>query len=532
MNQVVREELPAALAPGRARAVPRHRWPLSMRLLLGGSIAVPLLLLVLWAERSWRIENARANDEARRSAELVREYALGVIRTQEAILEHMASLVETAEREGADGEALHRRLAALNARHPSVLSLAVINQAGQIAASSRSHPVNIDVSDRDYFRIPRQGASALQITRVVLRPGGQDVVLLALRRPGAEFQGVLIATIPVETFTDVFGRLAPEDRGSASLMRSDGFLLVRHTPEARPITIPPDAPFRRAIASADTGVYRALAVSDGIERIYGFTRVEDLPLYANFGVSTAALRDAWVRDTALVGALLTLAALLGCAAVIQTGRGVRAEFDRNLLAEAERRADYQETLLRELHHRVKNSLMTVQSLIMVRGGGPDRDTVLRQRVMALAQVHDLLHISDFVSRLDLGAFLRALCTNPAIVPPERGVPVICDAEPVEIGVEEAVPLALLVVELVTNALKHAFPDGRPGKIEVTLAREGGQGVLTIRDNGTGLPDAKVRTRTSGLRLVDRLVAQLHATLEVRSTGGTEFRLTFPVGAPG
>jgi two-component sensor histidine kinase len=530
MNRLVIKDVPMVRVTGAKSASLRRRWPLSLRLLLGGSIALPLLLLALWADRSWRIENARAEDEARRSAELVREYALGVIRTHGAILEHMTSLVETAERESADAEVLHRRLAALNARHPSVLSLGVISAEGEITVSSRSHPIRLDVSDRDYFRGPRNGDDALQITRLVLRPGGQDVVLLAQRRPDAEFLGVLFATIPVETFTDVFGRLAPENRGSASLLRSDGLLLVRHTSQAPAITIPPDAPFRRAITSAEDGVYRAVAVSDGIQRIYGYTRVDGVPLYANFGVSTAALRTTWARDTAFVAALLALVALLGCAAVTQAARRVQADLDHSLLVEARRRADYQETLLRELHHRVKNSLMTVQSLIMVRGGGPDRDTVLRQRVMALAQVHDLLHISDFVSRLDLGAFLQALCANPAIVPPERGIPVSCRAEQAEINVEDAVPLSLVVVELVTNALKHAFPDGRSGRIEVILVRDAAQAVLTIRDDGIGLPEAKTGRRASGLRLVDRLVAQLRATLEVKSEDGTSFRLTFPLDA--
>jgi two-component sensor histidine kinase len=504
----------------------RSAWPL--RLLFLGSLLLPLLTAGLWGERSWRLEVARATAEASGNAELVREYALGVIRRHEAVLDAVAILADLADAPGADPDELHERLAALDRRHAPLVSLGVVSAGGQLVLSSRTHPVALDVSDRDYFRRARDGEAGLLIERLTIRPSGQDVLVLSQRRPGAAFRGAVLATIPVEAFTELFAQLAPADRGSASLMRSDGLLLVRHTASARPVMIPPDAPFRRAIAAAEQGTYRALAVSDGIERIYGYARVPGLPLYANYGVSTASIAAGWRRDVAPVAALLVLAALLGCAAVLQTARKLRAEVDRATLDAARRRAEVQDTLLRELHHRVKNSLMTVQSLIRVRGGGPDRDRVLQQRVMALAQVHDLLHVSNFVSRLDVGAFLRALLGNPAIVPPERGLTVVCEADPVEVGVDTAVPLALTVVELVTNALKHAFPEGRGGRIAVTLCRRGPEAVLTVEDDGVGLPDAGTRGRTSGLRLVDRLVGQLRGELAVEAGRGTRFTLTFPV----
>lgn len=503
-----------------------------MHILFAGSIILPLLLLAFWAERSWHRENARAEVEARRSAELVREYALGVIRTQAAILDHMATLVETSEREGGAPLDLHRRLAALNARHPSVLSLGVVNGEGRLVVSSRTHPVDVDISDRAYFQAPRGGNGALQVTRVTLRPGGQDVVILAQRRGGADFAGILLVTIPVQTFTELFDRLAPEDRGSASLLRADGLLLVRHTPAAPPISLPPQVPALRAIASADAGVYRAVAMTDGIERIYGYTRLDDLPLYANYGLSTAALKAAWLRELSLVAALLGLAALLGALAVTLVRRGITAELRHARMLDAEQRADYQEMLLRELHHRVKNSLMTVHSLIGMKTGGPDRDTVLRQRVMALAQVHDLLHTSSLSSRLEFGSFLRALCANPAIVPPERGIVLTCDVEAIEVGVDEAAPLALLVVELITNACKHAFPGGRGGRIEVTLFRRGPVAILSVRDNGVGLPGEGARPRMSGLRLADGLVRQLRGRLDITTDRGTCFTLTLPLGGEG
>jgi two-component sensor histidine kinase len=211
---------------------------------------------------------------------------------------------------------------------------------------------------------------------------------------------------------------------------------------------------------------------------------------------------------------------------------MRAEADRAMLDEARRRADLQETLLRELHHRVKNSLMTVQSLIRMQGAGPEAAETLQRRVLALAQVHDLLHVAHLASRLDLAAFLRRLCADPALLPTGARLRLSCDVAPVEVGVELASPLALVVVELLTNAARHAFPDGRAGHVTVTLRAADGQGVLTVADDGVGLPEPSVRRRHSGLGLVERLVAQIHGRLTVRSEGGTAFELTFPLDRAG
>jgi two-component sensor histidine kinase len=505
-------------------------WPWQLRALLAGSILLPLLTGVFWAEGSWRREAARVTEDVRGNAELVREYALGVIRRHEAVLDAVAIVAELAEAPGADPQALHRRLEALNDKHMPLLTIGVINADGRLILSSRTYPIDVDVSDRTYFQRLRDGDQALQIERLVLRPAGQDALVIAQRRPGPGFQGVVAATISVRAFTDVFGQMAPPESGAASLMRADGLLLMRHTPTAPAIQVPPEAPARRAVAAAEAGTYRAVAISDGVERIYGFARLPGLPLYANYGVSTDSIAASWRRDMLPAVALLLLAAALGAAAVLQTVRKLRAEVGRGLLEAARRRAEVQDTLMRELHHRVKNSLMTVQSLVRVHGGGPDRDRVLQQRIMALAQVHDLLHVSDFLSRLDVAAFLKALLANPAIVPPERGMAVTCEADPVEVSVETAVPLALVVVELVTNALKHAFPDGRPGSIRVTLRDLGARAALTVEDDGVGLPQAVGRSRTSGLRLVDRLVAQLGGELDTATGHGTRFTLRFPASA--
>jgi len=524
---------PAGLAPTRG-------WRSTIGLLRLGCLLLPLLILAVWGVHSWRAEHDRALKEAQRSVELVREYALRLVQTQESVLDHLISIMEEVERKGADGRMLQARIAALDDGFDFLLSLGVVTPKGRLVLSSRTLPLDDDVSDRSYFRALQAGSREIQFERLRLRlrRAGRDAVVIAKRRPGEAFAGAVISAVAVDAFTDFFGRIAADPGAAASLLRADGMLLVRHGPAEPPIRLPAEAPAMRAIAATESGTYRANAFADGIERLYAYSRVGELPLFVNIGVATRSILNAWLAGMVEVGGFLVIAAMLGFAAVTQAMRSLRAEearrlaeLDRSALEAMRRTAAFREMLLRELHHRVKNSLMTVQALIRLRGReAREAEPVLHeieQRVLVLAKVHELLHVSQFASRLDLATFLRALCASPAIVPPGRAVTVSCEVEPVEVGIEQAVPAALVAIELLTNALKHAFPAGRPGRVTIALRREREEAVLAVRDDGIGLSEEPERRRL-GLRLVDRFVAQLGGRLDTRRNGCTEFRVTFPV----
>jgi two-component system, sensor histidine kinase PdtaS len=167
--------------------------------------------------------------------------------------------------------------------------------------------------------------------------------------------------------------------------------------------------------------------------------------------------QSWQDEFLIIAALISLASLAAFAASTQAIRRVRSEdrqrrmaFDRRLLEEAQKSAESRGRLLREAHHRTKNNLQMVLAMIRSKaaelGDAPGlRD--IEKRLLALAQVHDLLYNSnDDSSLIDLGEFLQAICTNPSIVPPESGIEVICDVEPLDMDVAEAVPVALIAVE--------------------------------------------------------------------------------------
>jgi PAS domain S-box-containing protein len=199
-----------------------------------------------------------------------------------------------------------------------------------------------------------------------------------------------------------------------------------------------------------------------------------------------------------------------------------------------------EVLLREIHHRVKNNLQVISSLVSLQADTVKEPSVrglfgdVRDRVRAMALVHELLYQSDRLSAINLADYARNLVGYLLRVHGEAaGRPrVNLELAPVTIPIEPAVHCALIVNELVNNAFRHAFPERKNGMIDVTL-RLGDDGkdlCLIVKDNGVGLPagfDFR-NTKSLGLRLVGMLGDQLHGTVEAHSDEGTAFRVTFPL----
>lgn len=215
--------------------------------------------------------------------------------------------------------------------------------------------------------------------------------------------------------------------------------------------------------------------------------------------------------------------------------------------EALRRAlEDKNTLLKELYHRVKNNLQLIISLfnLQVRAMSDEqaRQALLDAsgRVRAMALVHERLYQSRTLSSIALDAYVTELCEQlvGASSGAQRGIALRVEAEPVEVGLDVAVPLGLLLNELVCNSLKHAFPDGRRGNILVRIVREGDETMrLTVADDGIGLTPGFDRTslRNLGLKLVSALSEQLRARFTIQNApggqGGALATLVFDAAGP-
>ncbi|WP_306397653.1 sensor histidine kinase [Telluria beijingensis] len=234
------------------------------------------------------------------------------------------------------------------------------------------------------------------------------------------------------------------------------------------------------------------------------------------------------------------------ALLIVTVRDVSAGWEQE---EALRQAlDDKNTLLKELYHRVKNNLQLVISLFNLQArtlkDGRAQRALLEaaDRVRAMSLVHERLYQSRTLGTIRLDDYVGELCAQLASAGSarQRGIALALDVAPVDVGLDLAVPLGLLLNELVSNSLKHAFPDGKRGTIWISLAKDPGEDRedpllrLTVRDDGIGLPPIADRTssQTLGLRLVDALREQMHATLVLENRGGACITLVFHAGRNG
>lgn len=188
-------------------------------------------------------------------------------------------------------------------------------------------------------------------------------------------------------------------------------------------------------------------------------------------------------------------------------------------------------LLRELNHRVKNNLQIVASLVALDPALTERKSDLAARIGAIAMLHDLLYRPE-ASAADLGTYVATLCENVVrSFGAERQVSLRCDVSEVPLDLDWGVPLGLVVNEILTNAMKHAFPDGRKGMISVRLRPERQQYRLTVADDGVGLPDAPPGSGM-GLRLIEVFARQLGGQVERQSgPDGTRFELAFQPRKP-
>ncbi len=202
-----------------------------------------------------------------------------------------------------------------------------------------------------------------------------------------------------------------------------------------------------------------------------------------------------------------------------------------------------EILLKEIHHRVKNNLQVVSSLLRLQAAGiRDEATAAlfyesQTRVRSMALIHEELYQAGNLARVDFASYLRRLLPDLARsyrADASEKVEVKIEAADVSLPVDRAIPCGLIVNELMTNALKHAFPNGRAGSIQVRLATQKDQTTLAVRDDGAGFPpDVDFRqSRSLGLQLVCTLANQLGGTINLTRDNGTEFVIVFPLEEAG
>jgi two-component sensor histidine kinase len=229
--------------------------------------------------------------------------------------------------------------------------------------------------------------------------------------------------------------------------------------------------------------------------------------------------------------------------IVAGGRAVALIVEARDVTEKKRTEDLvrrslrdKEILLQEVHHRVKNNLQVVSSMLNLQAAhAPDTATksALQEavsRIRSMALVHEKLYRSDDLGGINFADYAGTLASQifRTLAPPDGRVALRTDVTPIPLTVARAVPLALILNELVSNALKHAFPDERKGVVEVRLARNGDVASLEVADDGVGFagPFSQVARSSLGLTLVDALARQLQAEVVVTGPPGTRVAVRF------
>lgn len=205
------------------------------------------------------------------------------------------------------------------------------------------------------------------------------------------------------------------------------------------------------------------------------------------------------------------------------------------LEDQSKAASEREVLLRELYHRVKNNLQIIQSPLRLgaRNLSPDQrepfETAVR-RIGAMARVHTLLYNSPDLVSIDLKDYLEDIVneTSEGFGADACGICALLDLQSMRVPLDTAIPLAFIVVEILANAFKHAFSDGRTGSIKIVSRLDGENGVITISDDGVGMPQGTRANNPLGLNLVSKLVEQIGGTMEAPELGQSNYRIIFPL----
>lgn len=476
------------------------------------------LVLIFSAYSGWREASIRANDRAGAASQVVATNARWIVELSQQALRRIDEALGPDLRSNDSGTVRDIREEVDNL--PGIVKAYVFLADGRALYSTDPNLRPIDIRDREYFAELEAGKSWHVSSLLISRLDGEQVFVISRRlERNGEFAGVAVVSFDVMLLRDIWGSLGVDELSTVSIIRDDGWLVARYPLASGPLDMKDYELFTKHLAKADSGTYPAVSPVDGVERIVGFRRVPGTNLIAVASVSSASAYASFWRTTGSMLLIAALAAAALAAAAVWIGRLLRRDARRQALLL--QTLETNRLLFRDIHHRVKNNLQSVQSLIRMQAIPDDIKRDLQSRIAAMTAVHEHIY------RLDRYAEVSAQSLLPAIVDSQlqafgSQVGQEFDIDPIDIDRDHATPLALLLNELVTNALKYAFPEGRPGTIRVSLkALSPERSRFTVSDDGVGFDPEAARLGMGG-RLIKAMVAQLHGSYSYSSGPGTTF----------
>lgn len=481
--------------------------------------------LLIW--RSYGETRDRIGDQAGMSAQVVATNIEWVMESARQVLRRVDDTM------GDDFTALPDNAAQILsdavATLPGKPKIYVVDSTGQTLLTTDLQFQPIDVTDREYYAGVRDGAAYFTASLMVSRLNGEQIFAVSKRlERNGQFAGAAILSFNSELMEKVWRSLNLDAKSTVGLFRNDGMLVSRFPLPEGPLNLSQYVLFTDYLPKSSSGTYEAISPADGVHRIVGYETVAGSNLVALASLSTdAALATFYRNISSGLIVMVPVALALAYAAFVVAGLLRRQAETRERLAKL---AETNNMLLREVHHRVKNNLQSVVSLINLQKGNAEGKLALTNRIGAMVAVHEHIYGSDQFADVDMAGYVPAIVDN-LVAAYGRPVAVRYDTVPMVIDREHAMPLGLIINEVVSNALKYAFADSTEPQLTIVLSLSQDRiGHLSIADNGCGFDPASA-SKGMGSRLIVGLSAQISGKASYGTGGpGTTFTLTFPLAA--
>lgn len=487
-------------------------------------LGIMLMLAIVLGVTQFSASRVQAQIEGRRAAHVVATQFSWVFQASAQALRRIEEAVVASD----DGPATTIRSINDAVRDlPHGYQYSVYDAEGRLRYSSVASATPVSVSDRDYFSRLRSGEELVISPQITERLTGDEVFIVARRLDrGGEFAGAATIAIPQTTLSDLAAILGLVDGSTIALIASDGMLISR-APSIAPMNLA-DSPLFTALKLAPNGTYDNLSPADGTRRIIGYWQLDGWPVVAVAGISKKSAYSGLLQHWSTASVLLTPVILFTAWLLYQVTTLMRVDETRQQqLVEAMDRGNF---LLREIHHRVKNNLQTVMSLVRLEKVPPEVKQSLASRIDAMVKVHEEMYHSDQFERVQLRPYLTRLVEGIAR---SHGatVNVTLDIAPVDISGDRAMQLGLLTNELVANAYKHAFSNRGTGRLEVQLTEiAANQLRLVVMDDGPGYT-RDLNSTQMGSRLVAAFASQLGGKVTAETDGQVRVTVDFPRNYP-
>ncbi|HYD30774.1 MAG TPA: histidine kinase dimerization/phosphoacceptor domain -containing protein [Azospirillaceae bacterium] len=546
---------------------------LGLFLVVGGGLGI----LALWTEHRSLLRQAEFN--VWNVSRLLEQHAIRTLQSCNLVMQRAAnglSLESLGQGTSLNEEARQRmRIRDFALALPEAGSLRVFDRWGRLVLWSDPSPTPpVDAGTSPFPHAPAANVTGLLISPLTTDgPNGAPFFAISRSITGGDgtTAGFITAAIDAQRFTNFHDHVNLGANAVLAILRTDG-MPVLHQPldhGAVGLDHSQTALFQEHLPRSPSGIYRAHAKADGIERIFAYQTLPGLPLVAVAAIAVDEALLPWWHSTIRLAALGLAALAMLFALSLVTLRSIRreeagwlavqqaidalVENNENLEMKIEERTaqlcqintrlksalDQKDVLLKEVNHRVKNSLQMISSLLTLQSGTVAESDARRHlteacnRVTTVAQIHQRLYESARFETVEFSGFLHGLCADLAssLVTGPEGSAIAVTADDADLPIDEAIPLALIANELVTNALKYAYLPGQDGAVTVEFhALPDGRRVLTVADCGAGLPDDFEPSRRGGLgmQVVTALVGQLDGDLHLdRQPPGVRFTITLP-----